>query len=105
MTKSKANKRLIIVHGWEGYPEEGWFPWLKKEMEKRGWEVQVPTMPNANNPKLYEWLSFLQQITGKTDENTFMVGHSLGCITILRFLETLSDKESIGTIILVAGFD
>jgi hypothetical protein len=27
-------KRVFIIHGWEGYPEEGWFPWLKKELEK-----------------------------------------------------------------------
>jgi predicted alpha/beta hydrolase family esterase len=26
-------ERVFIIHGWEGYPEEGWFPWLKKELE------------------------------------------------------------------------
>ena len=34
-----------------------------------------------------------------------MVGHSLGCIAILRFLETLKEEESIGGAIFVAGFD
>ena len=29
-------KKVFIIHGWEGYPEEGWFPWLKKELESRG---------------------------------------------------------------------
>ena len=27
-------KRVFIIHGWDGYPEEGWFPWLKEELEK-----------------------------------------------------------------------
>src|SRR4030067_1715780 len=106
MTKKKEfKKRLIIVHGWEGDPEEGWFPWLKTEMEKRGWEGSVPAMPNSAEPKQARWLPYLQTVVGKVDKNTFMVGHSLGCITILRFLEQLPKKESIGGAILVAGVD
>jgi|SRR3972149_2464895 len=107
MTKKsqEAKKKLIIVHGWEGHPEEGWYPWLKKEMEKRGWEVQVPAMLNTNDPKIFEWLPFLQQTVGKVDGDTFLVGHSLGCITILRFLENLQEVKLIGGAILIAGFD
>jgi len=103
--EKKANKRLIIVHGWEGSPQEGWFPWLKAEMEKRGWEVSVPALPNSAEPEQARWLPYLQMIVGKVDKNTFMVGHSLGCITILRFLERLPKEEFIGGAILVAGFD
>lgn len=103
--KAKSKKRLIIVHGWKGSPEGGWLPWLKAEMEKADWQVQVPAMPNAAEPKLVEWLPFLKQIAGQVDGNTFMIGHSLGCITILRFLESLAKEEQIGGAILVAGFD
>jgi len=103
--KKGAKKRLIIVHGWEGCPEEAWFPWLKVEMEKRGWEVTVPAMPDTNKPKLFEWLPFLEKTAGEVGQNTFMVGHSLGCITILRFLEGLNDEKRIGGAIFVAGFD
>ena len=28
-------KRAFIIHGWDGYPAEGWFPWLKRELEKK----------------------------------------------------------------------
>jgi len=103
--KGKPQRRLIIVHGWEGSPDHGWYPWLKAEMEKRGWEVAAPALPNTNNPKVHEWLACLVQVAGKVDENTFMVGHSLGCITIVCFLENLPDTQSIGGAILVAGFD
>ena len=103
--KKDSKKRLVIVHGWEGSPEEGWFPWLKAEMEKRGWEVSVPALPNSAEPEQARWLPYLQMIVGKVDKNTFMVGHSLGCITILRFLERLPKEEFIGGAILVAGFD
>lgn len=103
--KEKAQKKLIIVHGWEGSPERDWLPWLKGEMERKGWEVLVPAMPNAAEPKVSEWVPSLAQASGKVDENTFMVGHSLGCITILRFLDNLPENASIGGAILVAGFD
>ncbi len=103
--KKESKKKLIIVHGWEGYPEEGWFPWLKTEMERRDWSVQVPAMPNTNQPEQTRWVPYLVTIAGEVDRNTFLVGHSLGCITILRFLERLPMKSSIGGVVLVAGFD
>ena len=28
-------KRVFIIHGWEGHPENAWFPWLKKELEQK----------------------------------------------------------------------
>lgn len=97
-------KRVFIIHGYTGYPDKNWFPWLKSELEKSGVHVVVPAMPNSENPKLSEWLPFLQSLVGKVDENTFFVGHSLGCITILRYLETLEKGVRIGGVILVAGF-
>jgi predicted alpha/beta hydrolase family esterase len=103
--EQESKKRLIIIHGWEGHPEEGWFPWLKAEMEKRGWSVQVPAMPNPAQPEQSRWVPHLATIAGEADQNTFMAGHSLGCITILRFLERLSEKESIGGAVLVSGYD
>lgn len=27
-------KRVIMIHGWEGYPEEGWRPWLKQKVRR-----------------------------------------------------------------------
>ena len=46
------SKRVFVIHGWGGYPEEGWKPWLKKELEKRGFTVFVPAMPDTEHPKM-----------------------------------------------------
>lgn len=97
-------KRAFLIHGWEGYPEEGWRPWLKKELEKQGFEVFVPSMPNTNFPIQRQWLAHLQKLVGKPTKADFFVGHSLGCITILRILERLKEGEKIGGVVLVAGF-
>lgn len=96
-------KRVFIIHGWEGYSEEGWFPWLKKELEKNGFEVFVPAMPNTDEPKIEEWVNFLANLVGEPDEETYFVGHSMGCQAILRYLEKLVNKK-VGGAILVAGF-
>ncbi len=97
-------KQAFIIHGWEGSPESNWFPWVKTELEKNNFDVTVPQMPNADFPKQEEWLSFMQEIIGDTDRNIFLIGHSLGVIAILRFLEVLNTNQEIGGAILVSGF-
>jgi predicted alpha/beta hydrolase family esterase len=89
-------KRVFIIHGWGGSPQEGWFPWLSAELEKRGFAVQTPEMPDTDNPKIEAWISCLQRIVGKCDENTFFVGHSIGCQAVMRYLEKLSESEKAG---------
>lgn len=97
-------KRVFIIHGWEGTPDSNWFPWLKKELEIRNFDVKVPEMPNTANPMMSEWLSHLQKLVGEPDKNTYLIGHSLGVIAILRYLESLKKDQKIGGAILVAGF-
>lgn len=97
-------KRVFIVHGWGGNPEEAWFPWLKQELEEKGFEVFAPAMPNTDYPQLEEWLKTLSETVGTPSKNDYFVGHSLGCITILRYIELLDKGEEIGGAIFVAGF-
>jgi len=99
-------KKAFLIHGWQGHPEEEWRPWLRNELESLGWKVILPAMPDTMHPKVHEWVrhtEHLVNITGGPDENCYFVGHSLGCIAILRYLETLSN-EKVGGAILVAGF-
>jgi hypothetical protein len=97
-------KRVFIVHGWDGYPEEGWFPWLKKELEEKGFVVIVPQLPNAEEPRINNWVPKLKEIVGEADEQTYFVGHSMGCQTIARYLEGLPDNVIVGGAVFVAGF-
>jgi hypothetical protein len=97
-------KRVIIVHGWDGFPEEAWFPWLKRELEKNGVKVDVPQMPSPELPVMEKWVPHLAKTVGKPDGSTCFVGHSCGCITILRYLEKLPAGAKIGKAVLVAGF-
>ena len=59
-------------------------------------------MPNPDEPDIAEWVHLIKIGVGKTDKNTFFVGHSIGCQTILRFLEQLNDEERAGGAVFVA---
>ena len=100
----KMKKRVIIVHGWDGHPQEAWFPWLESELEKRGFEVQIPSMPNPPKPKIDDWVKHLSKSAKSIDKDTVLVGHSIGCQTILRYLEGLPRDKKVGGAVFVAGW-
>jgi predicted alpha/beta hydrolase family esterase len=97
-------KRVFMIHGYGGKPEEGWRPWLKKKLEEQGMEVCIPAMPDADHPRMDAWVKAIHQAVGAPDADCTFVGHSLGCITILRYLESLSFELRVGRVIFIAGF-
>lgn len=97
-------KKVIIVHCWDGYPEYCWYPYVKKELENKEFQVEVPVFPETELPKKDKWVPKLQEVVGEPSEDVFLVGHSIGCATIMRYLESLSEDQKIGGVVLVAGF-
>ena len=96
--------RAFIIHGYLGYPEEAWLPWLKARLVERGFEVSLPLMPNADRPTVSEWDGFIRNLVGDPDEKTVMIAHSLGCVAVLRYLESLGAAgKAVGKTVLVAG--
>lgn len=37
---------IIILHGTGADPQYMWYPWLKKQLEDKGFVVSVPALPN-----------------------------------------------------------
>ncbi|WP_295697816.1 alpha/beta hydrolase [uncultured Helicobacter sp.] len=97
--------QVYITHGFEAYPQKHWFMWLKNELAKKGISTTIPAMPNADNPAPNEWLATLQQEAQNINTHSYFIGHSLGCIATLNFLNTLPDSTRIGGTILISGFD
>src|ERR1035437_4734983 len=94
-------KNAVIFHGTGGSPDAYWIPWLKTELEKQGYDVQVPQLPNTNSPEVSETLPFVLNNI-QVDEDTVLVGHSSGGSLILSVLENIQPK--VKRAILVAGF-
>ena len=100
-------KKVYLIHGWGGSSKsEGWFKSLKQKLLEKGIDIEAFDMPNTNTPKIEEWIGFLQKkIKNKTlDEETYFIGHSIGCQTILRYLEKLPQNVKIAGCVFVAGW-
>ncbi len=81
--------RVFIVHGWGDKPGDHWMPWLKGQLELKGFTVAAPQMPGTEAPAIGEWVSHLNREVGETGDDAYYVGHSIGCQTIFRHLEQL----------------
>jgi predicted alpha/beta hydrolase family esterase len=95
------NIRAILIHGWEEKPEGHWLPWVGEQLKKKGWQVDIPEMPNTKNPKLDEWLAKLESLA--PNGNTMLIGHSLANALILKYLEKPNTK--IKGAVMVAAWD
>jgi len=94
-----------LIHGWTGRPTRDWFLWAKKALEEKGFEVHVPEMPDPDYPKIEPWIAKVKETVGDPRSNDILIGHSMGCQAILRYLQTLPESSKVGKVILVAGFE
>lgn len=95
-------KNALILPGWQCDPNSNWYPWLKKELEKRNYQVFCPQLPTmeTNLPDLETQLEFIKN-NFNFNENTIVIGHSLGAVLALR----LAEKYSFSKMILVSAWD
>lgn len=93
-------KNVVILHGTGETPEYMWLPWMKKELEKKGYTVSIPQLPDTDNPTLANWLP--KALEENYNEETILLGHSAGGPLQLAVLENIA--VCIKQAILVAGY-
>lgn len=93
-------QNVFIFHGVGGSPDENWFPWLKEELSSRGYNVIVPQFPTPEGQTLENWLKVLDEYREFLNEETILIGHSLGVPFALNVVE----RFKVGAAYLVAGF-
>jgi len=96
-------KTIYLIHGWGGSGSGGWFDWLKKELKGKA-KVIAFDMPNTDEPEINAWAGVLEENIKDVDANTFFVTHSIGCQTVLRFLEKLPKGKKVGGCCFVSGW-
>lgn len=94
-------KKVYIIHGWDGTPEDPLFRWFETEFKKQGYEVTMPYMPEPSEPTIEAWVGKLNEIV-KPDADTVLMGHSIGCQAVLRYLEALPEGVRAGKAVLIA---
>ncbi len=94
-------KKIYLVHCGEGSCDDGWYPWLDGKLKGNNIEFIRLNMPNTSNPTIKEWVQTLDDKVNKLDKNTYFIGHSIGCQTIMRYLQS-KEITQIGGILFVA---
>src|SRR3989338_4738424 len=94
-------KNAIILQGAGETTESFWLPYAKRELEKKGYEVWLPQLPDDDDPDIKKNLPFVLK-NGKFTKETLAIGHSAGCPLILSVLENINIQ--IKQAILVSGF-
>lgn len=85
-------KKIIILHGWDASPHDAWFWRAKETFEDKGYKVDLPELPGHYFPDYDGWLKIIKDLD--PDENTILIGHSLGAVAIMRYLEDSTKKVS-----------
>jgi predicted alpha/beta hydrolase family esterase len=93
-------KKVIIVHGWGANPIDNWFQKEKGLLEKRGYKVLIPQMPHIFLPEEAAWVAEIIKL--RPNKDTIFIAHSLGCPTVLRYLEEAA--EGVDKVFLVSPF-
>ena len=85
-------KNIYLIHCWDGTANDGWYPWLEEQIKSPNINFYRLAMPNTATPKIEEWVNKITAEVKSLDENTYFIGHSIGCQAIMRFLENKSNK-------------
>lgn len=93
-------KHALILHAWYDHPHTQWYPWLKKELEQKEYDVDVPELPTMNTD-LPDLELQLNAITPLVKPYSVVIGHSLGSLLAMR----LAESKTYDTMILIAGWD
>ncbi len=99
-------KNALILHGTQGNSNSNWFPWLKVELEKKGYKVWLPDLPGSDFPSLKAINQFIfSNKDWKFNPESIIVGHSSGAIAILSILNELPEDAVLDKCIFVSYFE
>ncbi|WP_428267312.1 alpha/beta hydrolase [Haliangium sp.] len=99
--------RLCIVPRWSGGPDSDFYPWLRAQpaVRARFSAVIGPSIERPDEPTIEAWLTSLGaalDLGALTD--TYLLGHSVGCQAVLRFLEQAPAGARAAGVLCVAGW-
>lgn len=98
--KTKKKIKVIFIPGNQGgTPQDNWFPYLKKELEKIGIRVIAKDFPDNVLAREKYWLPHIAKLGA--DENTILIGHSSGAVAAMRFVE---NNKILGSILVGASY-
>jgi predicted alpha/beta hydrolase family esterase len=97
---------IVVSHAYASDEHSVWYPYLRDQLHSLGHTVDIPNLPDAHAPDPEQWRTALaERALAAPAEETVLVGHSIGAVNVLRFLES-HDAERDGAfvgVVLVAA--
>src|SRR6185437_2672397 len=97
-------KKVYLIPSRGARPKNYWYPWVKSTMEQSGFAMTILELPDPDKPKKSAWMKALMPLKDEMDEDTYLVGHSVGCQATLRLLDALPSGRMIGGAVLAGGW-
>jgi predicted alpha/beta hydrolase family esterase len=102
------NKNVLITYNWDDRAESKWLFWLEKKLINKGFSVALAALSDKAARKLeasqsQAFISELQQTYAISEQDTHIVEHDPGCLTILKYLESIARHRPLVPSLLIAG--
>ncbi len=91
--------KYVFLHGYTSGADRPRHHWYRANLEALGHSVVIPELPNTNNPVEEEQVQAALD-AAEFDENTILVGHSLGAIVAMKAL--MKSGKKIAGLVLIA---
>lgn len=67
-------KNYFIIHAMGNKANDYWYPWLKEQINKQGFNCYVPTMPNLKNSSYEQWEKEFKKISNNLNKDSVVIG-------------------------------
>jgi len=94
---------VLIVPRWGGTGADDWYPWLRAKLDVPTTVARLRPEPGA--PTIKASVGELRRVAPPdTLAGTLLVGHSVGCQALLRYVASLPLGTNVGGLVAVAGW-
>lgn len=97
-------KRAVILHALEQDSGGHWYPWLKAQLEQRGYAVWVPDLPMSHRPDAVQWTDCLLSRKDWDFTDNLVIGHSAGAVEVLQLAQALPEGVQLKAAVMASAF-
>jgi predicted alpha/beta hydrolase family esterase len=99
-------RQILFVQGGGADVHDGWDSKLVASLERelgKDYEVRYPRMPHEDDPRYASWKAALEKELAALDDDSFLVGHSVGGTILINALAERAPQRKIAGIFLIAA--
>ncbi len=83
----KEFKKVLIIHGFGVTSQSCFYPWLKYELESKGFNVELPELPEPEDPLVEEQVQYI--LKNYPSQKHIIICHSFGGCVGMKLIESL----------------